>query len=142
LRQDREVEVLARVLRGAVELIQKGHARGTGAILERQTRRLSTRRPRPFVTGVAREHEAVDHQRVLAWCEQLRQPYVGWRAVPSGARENVVLGNTPAGRELTPGSGDRLRRPAQLDLALEQPIARGAVLRGLSWKRLDHAFPF
>src|SRR5688572_842912 len=43
LRDDREVDTLAGVLRGALELVEECYARGTGALLEREQRRLAAR---------------------------------------------------------------------------------------------------
>ena len=45
LRDDREVDVLARVLDGAVELVEQGDARRARALLERQERRLAAAGP-------------------------------------------------------------------------------------------------
>ena len=95
-RDDGEVDVLAGVLGGAFELIEEGDARWTWALLERQERRLTTCRPRPLVAGIAREHEAVDHQTVLARLEQLRQFHVGGSAVGASAVKDVVLRNRSA----------------------------------------------
>ena len=117
------------VLGRAVELIEQGGARGARALRERQKRCLRRRGPRPLVAGVAREHEAVDHERVLAGREQLRQPHVGRGAVGTCPLEDVVLRNNPAGRELAPRGSHGLHGAAQLDLLLEQPVARRPVLR-------------
>ena len=96
---------------------------------ERQERGLSGVGSGALITGVARKHEAVDHQRALAGREQLRQPHVGRGTVRCRPLEDVVLGHRSAGRELAPGSGNRLHRTAQLNLLLQQPIARRPVLR-------------
>ncbi|HEY8779357.1 MAG TPA: hypothetical protein VIL93_06170 [Solirubrobacterales bacterium] len=43
--------------------------------------------------------------------------------------EDIVLGDDSTGRELTPRGGYRLGGAAQLDLLLEQPVARRPVHR-------------
>src|SRR5205823_3479962 len=45
------------------------------------------------------------------------------------------LDDGPAWRQLTPRGGDRLHRTAQIDLPLEQAIARRPVLHRLPWDR-------
>jgi hypothetical protein len=50
---------------------------------------------RPLIAGVAREHEAVDHQRILAKRKQFGQPHVGRGAVGTFPLEDVVLGDDP-----------------------------------------------
>ena len=62
LRDDGEVDVLACMLRGALELIEKSDAGRAWAFLKPQERGLTARRSRPFIARVAREHEAVDHE--------------------------------------------------------------------------------
>jgi hypothetical protein len=104
------------VFRGAVELVEERYARGTGTLLEREQRRLAAPWPRPLVAGITREHETVDHQRVTAGLEQLRELHVGWGPVGTHTLEDVVLGNNPAERQLAPRGGHRLHRAAQLDL--------------------------
>ena len=101
---------------------------GTGPA-ERQPGSLPAGGPRPNVTRVARKHEAVDDKRVLAGREQLREHYVGLRAVRAGPLEDVVLRHDPARRKLTSGCSDGLRGATELDLLVEQPVARRAVLR-------------
>ena len=82
--------MLARVLGRPVELIEQRGARRARPLGERQQRRFAVAGPRRLVAGVAREHEAVDHERVLAGLEQLRQPHVGRRPVRSLALKDVV----------------------------------------------------
>src|SRR5688500_2965569 len=57
---DGQIEALTGVLRGALELIEQRYARRARALVERKLRRLAGRRTRPLITGIAREHEAVD----------------------------------------------------------------------------------
>jgi hypothetical protein len=47
---------------------------------------------------------AVDHERVLAGGEELREPHVGRAAVRTSPLEDVVLGDDATGREFTPGT--------------------------------------
>jgi hypothetical protein len=84
---------------------------------------------RPLIAGVAWEHEAVDHQRVLAGRKQLGQPQVGRDAVHTFPLEDVVLGDDPTGWKRTPGGSHCLGGAAQLDLLLKQPVARRPVVR-------------
>src|SRR6266545_1725561 len=135
-----EVGALRDVLCGTLELVEQCRARRARALRERQKRSLATLRPWPLVAGVAREHHAVDHQRVHAGREELREPHVGRCAVRTSSLEDVVLRDDSTGRELTPGRGHGLHGAAQPDLLLEQPIARRPVLRWLSRKPDGHAF--
>src|SRR5688572_32061300 len=86
-----------------------------------------------MVARVAREHETVDHERTLA-VEQLRQPH---RPRWTG-RERVVHRHDPTRWEIPARCGNRLRRATKRDLLPEQPIARGAILRRLTWKSDRH----
>ena len=113
LRDDREIDALRDVLGGTVQRIEHGGAR----------------RARPLVIERAREHEAVDRERVLAGLEQLRQPHIDRGAAGTCLLEDIVLRDGPAGRQLASGSGHRLDSAAQLDLLLEQPVARRPLLR-------------
>jgi hypothetical protein len=128
LRNDREVHALGGGLRGAVELIKEGGVRRARALRERPEGRLTAFGTRPLVAGVTGEHHAVDHQRVLAGREQLREPHVGRCAVRTCPLEDIVLRDWPTGRKLTPRGGHCLHHAAQLDLLLEQPITRRTVL--------------
>jgi hypothetical protein len=96
---------------------------------EWEQRRLPDRGTGRLIFGVARKHEAVDKQRVLAGREQLGQPHLDWRAVSPGAAKDVVARHESAWRQFAPRSGNCLHRAAQLDFLLKQPIARCAVLR-------------
>jgi len=111
------------MLGGDVELVEQADARGTRPLRERQARRGAGVGAGPVVARVAREHEAVDHERVLARGEQVGQPQLDGTAVSASTPEDVVLGDDAARRQSTPGSGHRLGRPAQLHLLLEQPVA-------------------
>src|SRR5205823_1743042 len=126
-RDDGQVDALLGVLGCAVELIEERNARRAGGLLNGKPRRLTGLGPWPDVAGIAREHEAVDRERVPAGREQLRQPDVGWGAIRSHAAKRVVLANDAAGRQLPPGGGHRLRGTAKLDLLLEQAIPRRPV---------------
>jgi hypothetical protein len=138
LRHHYEVDLLTGVFGGAVELIEKGHAGRAGAFLEWQERRLPARGPGALAPIGPREHEVVDHQRVLAGREQLRHPHVGGTSVRGLALEDVVLGDDAAGRQLAPGGGHRLHLATQLDFPLQQPVARRPVCRRLAGKRDAH----
>ena len=85
-------------------------------------------RARPLVAGVTGKHHAVDHERVLTGCEQLRKTHVNGVAVHPSPLEGVVVGHHPAGRQPSPRDSHRLHSAAQLDLLLEQPIPRRPVL--------------
>jgi hypothetical protein len=61
--------------------------------------------------------------------EQLGQPHLYRRAVSPAAVKDVMATHDPARRQFAPRSGNGLHRAAQLDLSLEQPIARGPILR-------------
>src|SRR5207302_9142838 len=73
----------------------------------------------------AREHEAVDAERVLARFEQLREAHL---AGAIGLLEEVVLGHDAAARQRSPLRRDPLDRTAKLHLRLEQLVARASVL--------------
>ena len=93
-----------------------------------QERRLTPLRARPLVAGVTGKHHAVDHERVLTGCEQLRKTHVNGVAVHPSPLEGVVVGHHSAGRQPSPRDSHRLHGAAQLDLLLEQPIPRRPVL--------------
>jgi hypothetical protein len=84
---------------------------------------------RPVVAGMTGKHEVVDHERVLAGREQLRQPHVGRGAVRTRSLEDVVLRDDRSWGKLAPRLSHALHGAAQLDLPLEQLIARRSVLR-------------
>jgi len=67
------------------------------------------------------EHEAVGDERV-PFAEKLRQPDLAFDAV-----ENVVLGGLAARRQLAALRRDALDLAPQLELALQEPVARGAI---------------
>ena len=98
LRDDGEVEPLADMPRGAVELIQQRDAGRARALLQWQECRFTAGRPRTRSLVAPREHEVVDDQRILARREQLRQAHLDGHAVGAGGREDVVLGHGSAGR--------------------------------------------
>src|SRR5207249_7154807 len=102
LRDDDEVDVLPGVLGGAVELVEQRRARRARALLQRQQRGLADRRPGGAVAWIAGEHEAVDHEAVLARLEQLRQFHVRGGAVRTSALEHIVVRNWPARRQRPP----------------------------------------
>jgi hypothetical protein len=129
LGDDCEVEVLADVLDGAVELVQKRHAGRAGALLERKLSRLAGLRPGALVAGIAREHEAVDGERIPSGGEQLRQPDVRCGRISSRPLEGIVLGDDAARWQLAARGGHGLHLTPQLDLPLQQPIACDAVFR-------------
>ena len=76
-------------------------------------------RPWPVAAVAAREHEVVDHQRVLAGSEQLRQPHLGRRAVGAERLEHVVLRNRPPG-------GSPRRAAATASIARRSSISRSS----------------
>ena len=73
LGHDREVDELAGVLGGAVELVDQRGTGRAGPFGERQLGCLPGGRSRALIAGVAREHEAVEHERFLTRGEQLRE---------------------------------------------------------------------
>ena len=79
LGDNHEIDALRDVLRGSVQGIKHG----------------SAMRARLLVVERAREHEVVDHERVLAGHEQLRQPHLGRGAAGSCLLEDVVLRDDP-----------------------------------------------
>jgi len=78
------------------------------ALREGQERSLTPLRARPLVAGVTGKHHAVDHERVLAGCEQLRQTHVNGVAVHPSPLEGVVVGHNSAGRQPSPRDSHRL----------------------------------
>src|SRR5262249_37903623 len=128
LGDDREVDALRDMLCRALHLIQKRGAGGAGAFQQRKERRMSAGGAGPPVRPVTGKHHAVDDERVLAWREELGQPDVARAAVRPRALEEVVLGDDSPRRELPPCSGYRLHGAAQLDLFLEETLARRPVL--------------
>jgi hypothetical protein len=127
LRHDREVDDLDGVLGGAVELVEERDARGARPVREQELGRLAGHRPWARVPGIARKHEGVDRQRVLSGCKELGQAHVGRKTVGACPLEDVVLRNDTARWQRAPRGGHRLRGAAELDLLLEQAVARGAV---------------
>ena len=134
LGDDGKVDVLAymsrpprRVDRATRRTMGRGLRPAAGA-------RSHCRGSRRLIAGVAGKHEAVDDERVVAGLEQLGEPNVGGGSVRSGPLGRRSRASTARGRELAPGGGDRLHRPAQLDLSFQQPIAGSPVLRWLPRK--------
>src|SRR5205807_7665103 len=70
-----EIELLNRVAGGTVELVEQSYTRRAGTFGQRKQCRLSARRARAVVAGVAGEHEAVDHERVFAVGKQTGQSH-------------------------------------------------------------------
>ena len=110
------------VLDDPIELVEQAHARRAWTFRQGQLRRLLlTHGSGPIVLGIAREHEAVDRQRVLSRCEQLREPHVHRLAVGALALEDVVLRDdsrrvaTRAGPPRPPPSGGAARSPVRAD---------------------------
>jgi hypothetical protein len=87
---------------------------------------------------MAREHEVVDDQRILAGSEQLRELHFARRAVGAEAVENIVLGNQTAGGKRAPGDGDRFHSAAKLDLFGQQVITGNSICGRLAGKRDAH----
>ncbi len=109
LRDDDEIEALARVPHCAVKAIERMRASGA----------------RPF--ALRPEHEAVDGKRVLAGREQFRQLHLDLLALCAGLLEDVVLGEFPAWRKRAALRGDPLDLPAELDLLVEEHVAGPSV---------------
>ena len=61
--------LLIHVLRGAVQLVKKGRARGARAVLPLQPSGCAFGRAWPVVVWIAWKHEVVNDQRVFAWGE-------------------------------------------------------------------------
>jgi hypothetical protein len=129
LRDDDEVDAPGQVVSRAVERVEDRRARRARGLLQRQLRGLADGRPGPRVAGVAREHEAVDDERVRPGREQLGEAHF---AAVVGRLEDVVVGHRPARRQRPALRGDALDRPAQLHLGLEQAVALAAVLGRLA----------
>src|SRR4029077_15299885 len=72
---------------------------------------------RSWIFRPAREHHVVDDQRVLARCEQLREPHL--TAIGRGL-EDVVLPDEAARWECPALGGDLLVQPPELCLRLQQ----------------------
>ena len=126
----------------AIELIKEGNARGAWALDKRNLRRLACFRPRSIIARVAWEHEAVDHQRLLARCEQLREPHLHSGTGLPGSVEDVVLRYDAPRRQAAPGCRHLLHLAPQVALLLQQTIACGPVLGRLSWEPNHHRSSF
>ena len=113
------------MMRCAVERVEDRGAGRTWGLNERQLPGLASR-ARPRVARIAREHEAVDDERILARREELGEPDLA--AALGGVLEAVVLRNRAAKRERAPLRGYALDRAPQLDLGLEEPVALAAIL--------------
>jgi hypothetical protein len=124
-----DVQMRGCVKDGTVELVEQRRVGRAWALRQRQSCCLSGEWARAVVAWVAWEHHVVDHQRVLAGGEQLRQPHIGLSTIGAGTLEDVILWENPARRQVAPGRRDCLHRTAQRDLLLEQPIACSPVLR-------------
>src|SRR5215217_3349775 len=130
LGDNREADPFRRVKCSAVQLVEQRRAGWTRAFLQRQPRRSTIYRPGPLVAGIAREHEVVDHERVVLGREQVAQPELTRPAVAIHTGEDVVDRHFAAGWEVAAFGRDGFHQDAQLTLASEQPIARLAVLGG------------
>ena len=117
------------MLCGAVELVEQRNAGRAGPFLERKERGLAARGARARPPVAAREHEVVDHERVLAGSEQVREAKVNWGSTGPSALEHVVLWDPTAWRKRTTRGCHRLHCAAKVDLLLEQPITRRPILR-------------
>jgi hypothetical protein len=109
LRDDGEIEALARVSDCPVKAIEKMRASGAG----------------PF--ALRPEHEAVDCERVLAGREQLRQLHLDRLVLRGALLENVVFSELPAGRKRATLRGDPLDLPTELDLLVEERVTGPSV---------------
>src|SRR5258708_9392674 len=87
---------------------------------------------RSWVFRPAREHHVVDDQRVLARCEQLREPHLA--AIGRGL-EDVVLPDEAARWECPALGGDLLVQPPELCLRLQQLVAYAPVFARLAGAR-------
>jgi hypothetical protein len=112
-RDNRDVDAVEQVTERAVHPVDDRRA-GRAGDLERQT---------PLARD---EHEVVEVERVLAVRIEL-----GERHRPGRRVEDVVPGHLAAERQRAALRGDRLLLAAQLDLRLQQLIARAAVRLGL-----------
>ena len=79
-----------------------------------------------------------DYETSKAFYEKALAP-LGMRVLMEPVPEVGGFGDDAAGRKLTAGRGHRLHRAAELDLLLEQPVARRPVLRRLPWVRGAHS---
>ena len=109
LGDDGEIEALAGVPHRSVKAIEEMRASGAGSFALRP------------------EHETVDRERVLAGREQFRQLHVDRLAPRAGLLEDVVFSEFPSRRKRAALRGDPLDLPAQLDLLVEQRVARTAI---------------
>jgi hypothetical protein len=127
---DGQVDGAGDVRGGAVERVEDRRAGRTRRLRERQPGGLPARRPGRRVARVAREHEAVDHERVLARLEEFGQAHL--TPVAGRLLEAVVLRDRAAGRQRAALGRDALDRAPELHLGLEQAVAVPAVLAGLA----------
>src|SRR5438309_6590915 len=116
------------MLGGAIERVEDRGAGRTRSLREWQLARLAAR-AWSGVARPAREHEAVDHERVPARLEEVGEPNLA--ATLDGLLEDVVGGDRSPRRQSAPFRGDALDRPPELDLRLEELVAGAAVLAGL-----------
>jgi hypothetical protein len=86
----------------------------------------------PAIARIAREHEAVDDERVLAGREQFGKPDLA--APVRDLLEDVIVGDGTTEWQLASLFGDTLNRAAKLELGFEQAVALTPVLVGLAWK--------
>src|SRR6266700_4836317 len=77
------------------------------------------------------KHEAVDHQRIHAGREELRQPYARRLTVFACRLKDVVFLELSADRQRSAFGCDPLDLPTQLSLLFKQRASRPAVGRAL-----------
>src|SRR5262249_43186990 len=92
----------------------------------------------PLVAAVPWEHVMVDDQSIAARPEQFGQPHLRWCPLCINMIELVVLGNRPTWRKCSDLRGHGLHFASKQNLALQELIARGAILRTFIGKGHAH----
>src|SRR5262245_21017005 len=129
LRDHDEVDPLGEVKSSTLEPVDDRCARRARLLDERQLGCLAPWGTRSLVFRPAREHHVVDDQRVLARCEQLREPHLA--AIGRGL-EDVVLPDEAARWECPALRGDLLVPPPELCLRVQQLVACAPVFARLA----------
>src|SRR5690348_6747186 len=107
------------MLGGALELVDERDTRGARPFLERQQRCLAFVRSMALVTRIAREHEAVDHERRPTWSEELREPHVPRCSITRGLLKDIVVSDCSAEGKPAPRYSHSLHRLPQISFLLE-----------------------
>src|SRR5207237_10467741 len=141
LRDHDEVGPLGEVKSSTLKPVDDRCARRARLLDKRQLGCLAPWGTRSWVFRPAREHHVVDDQRVLARCEQLREPHL---AATGRGLEDVVLPDEAARWECPALGGDLLVQPPELCLRLQQLVACASVFARLAGEvdiRVEEYFP-